>query len=178
MSQRKIIYFVTLLLAFFCSVAFAQELVCDLKQGKLNSLKIGMKVEPGDIERAIGKPADEKKATDLFISSEYIDYYYFKDGFHIFTSRRKENEPYRIRTIVVYLQQTDNEEGSYSKFKGKVIPLITGNESRETIKSRFGTSHPSLTGSVTMGYKTAYGEYDFKFNENGLYRMLMIIGAD
>lgn len=173
MGPKKMIFLAAVFLVLFCQGVFAQDLVCDLAQGQLNGLKIGMTVESGDVERAIGKEPDQKKVSP-FLSDEYVYYYYFQDGIQILAMSRNGG-PHTVRRIDVYLRQWNREEGSYNKFPGTVTPSMNGNETMETIKEKIGPSDPSYLGSVTMGYKTSYGHYDLKFDENGLYRAAMVI---
>lgn len=137
------------------------KLVCDLYDGKINSIGVGDFKEKNEIVAIIGK---EPQAMG------FGDYAYHDLGFNIMLVDVGGKS--RVYAMGVYHQEHTNIFNErFNRFTGEINPRLAERETMDTIKEKFGKPYRAGSdawGMIQFDYKRKFGKISFCFENNTL----------
>jgi len=137
--------------------------ICDLNEGKVYDIMVGESKDDRQVIDAIGK---SPSSTDLWLT-------FADNGLEVILE--KQTLKSRVIEFKVWYS-ADDPSGTYNtKFNGKYNPVLTVNETDESIMRKFGFPdrvENNFYGNPRYFYKRKYGELIFDFDKNSRLNLI------
>ena len=145
--------------------ASQEEIIFDLNEGTLEGALGQFKVSEFIDQKSVTEIVGEKpNGFDIVLGMKYLE-----KGIFIHLCQISDIDK---RTLICCLGINYQEFGGMKKFRGKIIPQLSDNETKDTIVEKFGKPDRVVqpifaAGEEDFNYKTKYGELTFAFGKKG-----------